>query len=492
MDYYSKYLKYKTKYLNLKYDIQYGGAVSCELGYTNVLGTCWMSALLGILCFGDLTSKMIYEKMISFDNPSVEEIKKTAEQFIGKKIKEIRIDKLPKAFNNFNIFSYDRLPLVITILYKFIERYYNKVMNIQFGKKPLNTDPETNQDRCEKMIGENFHTLFKSFHKINNTLSTSLDKRYLFCNLLSIFFLDYKVSFRNYYNNFSSIKFDNKNDLGILINIDGHVCCLYMCDGRPKFYNDNNKTVYDCKWEKLLKDSNATNHLYVKEDDCLIIIDDILSYAGDSKIFKVISLTVISKYGTKYTDLDNDIATFLDNDITTFLKFSDIKTIKDRSILNTMGEIYDHYKEFDKAKETFKLAADQGYSVSRYTLGEMLYNGRSGDKDYITARDMFKLAASQGDLDAQYMLGSMLYDGLGGDKEEVEARHMFKLAAKQGDPAAQYKLGKMLYDGEGGNQDEVEARRMFELAANNGNVKAQDMLRQLLTSAANQGDVTQR
>ena len=33
MDYYNKYIKYKTKYLELKYDNQYGGTVSCEKGY---------------------------------------------------------------------------------------------------------------------------------------------------------------------------------------------------------------------------------------------------------------------------------------------------------------------------------------------------------------------------------------------------------------------------------------------------------------------------
>ena len=43
MDYYNKYVKYKTKYLNLKYDNnQYGGGiVSCHIRYKNAHGTCW-------------------------------------------------------------------------------------------------------------------------------------------------------------------------------------------------------------------------------------------------------------------------------------------------------------------------------------------------------------------------------------------------------------------------------------------------------------------
>ena len=52
MDYY-KYIKYKTKYLNLKYDNnQYGGGVvPCDKGYTNMLGTCWAVSILMIFCF---------------------------------------------------------------------------------------------------------------------------------------------------------------------------------------------------------------------------------------------------------------------------------------------------------------------------------------------------------------------------------------------------------------------------------------------------------
>jgi hypothetical protein len=476
MDYYSKYIKYKTKYLELKYDNnQYGGAVSCDIGYTNVLGTCWMSALLGILCFGDLTSGMVYEKMDSFNNPSVEKITEKAEKFIEGKITEIqkqKDNKLPAAFNTFFFFSDNKRSFLKTILHKFIERYYNKVMKKPFAIKPENTNSETNLERCERVIAENFLELFKSYRIKIKTFGAFIPHQYLFCNLLSIFFLDYKVSFRNYYNNFSSIVFDDKNDLGILINIRGHVCCLYMCNGSQKFYNDNNKTVYDCEWKELLKESSVTNHLYVKEDGCLIIIDDIISYAGDSKIFKVESLTVISKYITKYTDLDNDIFTFLE--------FSDIKTIKDLNILTLIGNSYYHNTLFDKAKEMYKLAADRGYIYAQYSFGAMLYNGEGGNKDLKEARKMFELAANQGDIEAQNLLGNMLYTGEGGDKGLKEARKMFELASIQGKVDALYCFGVMLYNGEGGNKDLKEARKMFELAANQGDIEAQNLLGNML------------
>ena len=475
MDYYNKYVKYKTKYLELKYDNnQYGGGiVPCDKGYTNVLGTCWMSSLLGLFCFGDLTSKIVYDKMNSFYNPSIEEIKKNVEQFIKEQITQIQ---LPIAFINFQIFE-KNLELVKIILHKFIERYYNKVMNIQFTDKPENTDPLINPERCERKIATTFLILFPTpnIKTDASSFGSYIYHNYLFCNLLSIFFLDYKVSFRNYYNNFSSIEFDDKNDLGILIYINGHVCCLYMCDGRPKFYNDNNKTVYDCEWKDLLKTSNATNLLYVK-DGCLIIINDITAYVGDSKIYKVVSLTVISKYETKYTDLDNDITTFLKfSDIET-IKDLDIETIKDLDILTLIGDSYVQYKNFDKAKEMYKLAADQGYLDAQYNLALMLYNGYDGNKNFEQARQLFTLAANQGDIDAQYMLGHMLYEGEGGNNDLNKARQMSTLAAKNGHVKAQYKLGLMLYKDPESDTDLNEARQMFTLAANKGHVEAQYIL----------------
>jgi hypothetical protein len=38
----NKYLKYKSKYLQLK-KIQEGGKVQCDRAYNNVLGTCWVA-----------------------------------------------------------------------------------------------------------------------------------------------------------------------------------------------------------------------------------------------------------------------------------------------------------------------------------------------------------------------------------------------------------------------------------------------------------------
>ena len=92
MDYYNKYVKYKTKYLNLKYDNnQYGGGVlKCEIEHVNFRESCWDGSILMILSFGDLTRDLLNDKINSFKlgNGSV------IEQFIKDKIEKIKVKPL--------------------------------------------------------------------------------------------------------------------------------------------------------------------------------------------------------------------------------------------------------------------------------------------------------------------------------------------------------------------------------------------------------------
>jgi len=432
MDYY-KYIKYKTKYLNLKYDNnQYGGGiVPCDKGYTNALGTCWAVSIIMILCFGDFTSDQLNEKMKSFQQgvASITELKGNIEQFIKQRIIDIKSNiELTNAFAHYKIFEDDKIDFLKEILHKFIERYYNKVMNIPFIIKPLKymlAPPEENPERCELKIALSFQNLFDFSHikKRDSEFGEYIYGEYLFCNLLSIFLLDYKVSFTNYYDNFNTIKFDDENVLGILIHINGHVCCLFICDGE-KFYNDNDKQIYNCKWKDLLQQGTAGKQLYIIKG-CLKFIDDIKTYDGDiKKISKVLSLTFISKHTKEDTTLDKDIKRLLE--------FKKLDEIKDRNIQFLLAEYYNRIGNFAEALKLYGLSANQGYYISQYYLGTMLYNGISGITDYPLARKNFTLAADQGFANAQYMLGYMLYYGEGGSKDYNLAREYVKLAADQG------------------------------------------------------------
>ena len=239
MDYYNKYLKYKNKYLELKHNNnQYGGSViPCDLGFKNIKGSCWAIAIQMILCFGHFTSGQINCVMESFNNESVDEIIKNADRFINQQITKVKANtELTNVFEPYDIFNEKKIGFLKIILHKFIERYYNKVMNKQFTPKPEKIDPDTNQLRCEFQIAINFKRLFKTesvntnYEKLPKSFGGKIDSKYLFCNLLSIFFLDYKVSFTNYYENFNSIKFNPETDLGIGISIPKHSCCLFICN----------------------------------------------------------------------------------------------------------------------------------------------------------------------------------------------------------------------------------------------------------------------
>ena len=470
MNYYNKYLKYKKKYLELKYDnSQYGGSiVPCNKGYNNMIDTCWAVAIQMIICFGHFTSGQVNCVMELLNNESMSEIIKNTEQFIEQQISKIKVNtELTNVFAPYDIFSENKIGFVKKILHKFIERYYNKVINRQFTEKPKNIDPEENQERCEKIIAINYKNLFDTGHIIDNkSFIGYIYDKYLFCNLLSIFFLDYKVSFRNYYDNFNKIEFNHESDLGILISILEHSCCLFICNGKEKFYNDNDRQIYDCEWIKLLKKSTLTNNLYIG-DGCLQLIDDIKSYTGDKKMLKVEHLTIISKY-KKDTQLDSDIKNLL--------QFKDVKKIKDRILQTITADIYYNNKQFKEAISLYTLAAEQGNIYAQMCLGVIFYEGIDVDQDYEKAKENYTLAAEQDYSHAQYMLGNMFYKGLGSEQDYEQAKYWYTLAAEQEYPLAQYALGRMFYYGEGVKQDYLQAKELFDLAAKQGHPVAQYML----------------
>ena len=65
-----------------------------------------------------------------------------------------------------------------------------------------------------------------------------------------------------------------------------------------------------------------------------------------------------------------------------------------RDIISFIG-LYDPSKDYKKAEEWFRKAANQGHAGAQYKLGEMYYKGRGMPKDYIQAHMWFNLAAAQ-------------------------------------------------------------------------------------------------
>ncbi len=470
----NKYLKYKNKYLQLK-KIQEGGRVDCHKAYNNIRGTCWAVAIQTIFTFGKATSKQLEDVMNSFKpsyitwyNP-FQNISDSKKKFITK-----QINKVKENTELNNIFTKDIYnERLSNILDKFIDRYYSKILEFKYTQKPISTIDEENLLRCEFVIADNFkklfnYTIFSSYRKSDENYGGNIIAQYLFTNLLSIFFLDYKVSLKNYYDNFNLIDFNDKTDIGILITIDDHTCCLYICNGEEKYYNDNDRTVYDCEWKDLLKQSNE-NNLYIERGEVIRRID-YDSYQKKENLQKVLYLTVVSKQ-------KEDSA--LDKEIKNILKFPnhDTTNIQDREILCILA--YHYYygegvaQDDAEAARLYRLAAAQGHAFAQYCLGAMLEEGRGIAQDYAEAARLYRLSVAQGDAQAQVNLGLMFLNGRGVAQDNAEAVRLFRLAAAQGLKYDQYNLGKMYHNGRGVAQDYAEAVRLYRLAAAQGHAEAQ-------------------
>ena len=422
-NYKNKYLKYKNKYLELKNLI--GGECNCEIAYKNVLGTCWAVAIQTIFSAGEVTNSQLESIIKSIPN---------GDEWLFIKSRIIEVLKKYQLTDIFtkDIFLSPKRDHLELLLYKFIDRYKNKVLNTKLGIKGkisiLEFNDLKNPFRCELSIVENFKYIFNYPILNGYGLGGMLIDQYLFSNLLSVFFFGYKVSFRNYYTNFNLINFDKENDLGILILIKSHLCCLYICCGEEKYYNDWDKKVYNCKWLDLLK---MTNNLYVEENFPLRLVD-YDTYNQKEKLNKVLCLTVVSKY-IKDNLLDKDIIKAIK--ITKSYNSSIKPVIKDQDLQFWIGyQLYKHTDNKDEGIKYLHLSLDQGYTISadyihkamddgydvkqghplyQHNLGMMYENGFSVGRDNYTAFYYYELASAQGYAKAQNNLGRMYEKGLG-------------------------------------------------------------------------------
>lgn len=465
----NKYLKYKSKYLQLK-KIQEGG-IDCNKVYQNKLGTCWAVAIQTIITFGQATSQALERVMKSLNFS-------TKNDFIETKIQHVISNS-----QLYDVFPHGSLDgtkhnYLKNILDKFIDRYYSKILEQKNPLAPKIVNSQLNTGRCELVISENFNKLFDNPIYRYGDYGGLVYDTYLFANILSIFFLDEKVSLTNYYDNFNSINFDAENDLGIIINLKNHACCLYICENKQRYYNDWNDEVYDCEWSDLLKKSCD---LYIKTEGNFEIIDYDL-YHNKKELSKVESLTLIKKQ-KEYSELDLDIINLLN---------SNYSNIKDKKLQYDIGCLYDTGIEGkngyagiaqnkEEAMKWFRRAVAQGYSNAQFKVGLMYFKGEGGvDEDVNEAMRWFYSSAKQGFEDAQCILGTMFDSGY---KEAVkpnmkEAVRWYRLAAENGNIFAQCKMGNFFKDGLEDiiEQNMTEAVQWYLKAGNQENIYAQYIL----------------
>ncbi len=104
--------------------------------------------------------------------------------------------------------------------------------------------------------------------------------------------------------------------------------------------------------------------------------------------------------------------------------------------------------------------------------GLLFYKGIGVDKDFKKAGQWFRRAANKGHAGAQYLLGIMSYLGQGMEQDFAKAALWFQRAGEQDHAAAQYNLGFLYYEGKGVEKDNLQAFMWIDRSANLGDEKA--------------------
>ena len=450
MSHYAKYLKYKNKYLSLKKDGQKGG-FNCnhEIGYKNILGTCWMVAIQMIFSFGSISGRLLEKN-----------IKKMSIKYMIRMGKSLpNIEKILPG-----VLESSKSVYLEAILTTFVKRYRSKLKLPYMNKtvKPLDLPDKENKERCELVIAENFKEMFDGFCNADD-LGGYISDEYLFSNLLSIFFLGRKTSFINYYahhNNpnkkISNIKYNNHENYGICIEIKGHVCCFFTCMKVEKYYNDNDGKIYPCDWKELLKKTTDTRCLYVQEKGCILLLynEEYINRPDKSMLKKVESLVVLST--------DQNTNSF-DNDIQNYMNKSYEKLLKPETELSILEipDVRTHFESTDNEFEYYKILADQGKEYFQNKLGN-IYKEQGNIEASIKYHTM---ASDQGNDFSQYHLGN-IYKEHGNIQESIKYHTM---ASDQGYEDSQYELGN-IYEKQG-NID--EAIKYYTMASDQGHNNSQ-------------------
>ena len=67
-------------------------------------------------------------------------------------------------------------------------------------------------------------------------------------------------------------------------------------------------------------------------------------------------------------------------------------------------------QDYQKAKELYEKAANQGFDEALNILGGMYYNGEGIKQDYIKAKEFYEKAANKGNVESQYLHNRRRYN----------------------------------------------------------------------------------
>lgn len=131
--------------------------------------------------------------------------------------------------------------------------------------------------------------------------------------------------------------------------------------------------------------------------------------------------------------------------------------------LALQGDDYYFCKDYDKALECYRAAAEHGDAYGKNRMGVYC---RNVSKDYQEAVNWFVEAARQGNANALLHLSSMYIEGLGVKRDYAKGKKYRVMAAEKGDVESQISTGvSYLFGNLAFEKDYAEAMKWFQKAA---------------------------
>lgn len=146
----------------------------------------------------------------------------------------------------------------------------------------------------------------------------------------------------------------------------------------------------------------------------------------------------------------------------------------DRLAMNLLGVRYYNGdgvpRDFERAAELYRQAAELGEPASQTNLGGMYLDGQGTDPDPEQAVRWARAAVAQGYPGGWVLLARLHRAGFGVPQDDAEAVDLLRLGAEAGDMLGQRLLGVAYMDGDGVEADPEQALRWLEAAEAQGDL----------------------
>lgn len=129
-------------------------------------------------------------------------------------------------------------------------------------------------------------------------------------------------------------------------------------------------------------------------------------------------------------------------------------------------------KDYKKAYEWIKKAADQEEAYSMFLLGQLYEFGLFVKKDYKIAFKWYEKSAEKGDVNASFKIGCCYDDGIAVSPDVDVAMEWYNIAADKGHTGAMNAIGTLYHLGKNISPDYQKAMEWYRKAADGGNSKA--------------------